>query len=153
MSALNTRLRRSPHTGMRQRGIAAIEFALVFMLLFIALYGVVTFGAIFYTQQVISRAAEDGARAAMLMQQPPTPDSVCQAILASLASSLVPRFTCPGSDSDLTSVSLAGCSLGGASCAVTVVYRYKDNPILPPVFDISLPDKLQSTATVALKAS
>ncbi|KQX88973.1 TadE/TadG family type IV pilus assembly protein [Variovorax sp. Root473] len=156
MSILNTRPRLSPNTGRRQRGIAAIEFALVFLLLFIAMYGVATFGAIFYTQQAISRAAEDGARAAMLMPQPLASGSVCQAVSDSLASSLIPPFTCPSSTSSLTSVSLTGCSPGGTSCAVTVIYQYKDNPILPPVslFDISwVPDVLQSSATVALKAS
>lgn len=156
MPVLNSRARHSPHTGRRQRGIAAIEFALVFMLLFIALYGVVTFGAIFYTQQVISRAAEDGARAARLLPQPPSLASVCQAVSNSLASSLVPPLTCPSSASDLTSVSLTGCSPADASCAVTVTYRYGDNPILPLVslFDTSwVPPKLQSRATVALKAS
>lgn len=145
MPALNTRLRRSLPTGRRQRGIAAIEFALVFMLLFIALYGVVTFGAIFYTQQVISRAAEDGARAAMLM---PNQENVCQVVSASLASSLlVPTPTCL----------VKQCSPADSSCAVVeVTYLYKDNPILPPVslFDTSwVPEKLQSTATVARKAS
>lgn len=145
MSTLNTRLRRNTRTAKRQRGVAAIEFALVFMLLFIALYGVVTFGAIFYTQQVISRAAEDGARAAMLM---PDQENVCHVVSASLASSLlVPTPTCL----------VKQCSPADASCAVVeVTYLYKDNPILPPVslLDTSwVPEKLQSTATVARKAS
>lgn len=157
MSALNPRPRRSTRTAKRQRGIAAIEFAFVFMLLFIALYGVVTFGAIFYTQQAISRAAEEGARAAMLMPQPPTQGNVCQAVSGSLARSLaVPSSTCTSSTPGLISILLAACP-GEPSCAVvTVTYRYKDNPILPLVslFDTSwVPDQLRSSATVALKAS
>ena len=47
----------------QQLGIAAVEFALVFTLLFLALYGLITFGAVLYTQQVVARSAEDGARA------------------------------------------------------------------------------------------
>lgn len=47
----------------RQGGVAAIEFALVFSLLLLFLYGVTTFGSVMYTQQAVSRAAEDGARA------------------------------------------------------------------------------------------
>lgn len=154
--ALNARPRRIAVACKRQRGVAAIEFAFVFLLLFIAMYGVVTFGAIFYTQQAISRAAEDGARAAMLMPQPLVSGSVCQAVSDSLASSLIPPFTCPSSTSSLTSVSLTGCSPGGANCAVTVIHHYKNNPILPLVslFDTSwVPNELRSSATVTLKAS
>lgn len=156
VTTLHVRPRRIATASGRQRGIAAIEFAFVFLLLFIAMYGLVTFGAVFYTQQAISRAAEDGARAARLLPQPPSLASVCQAVSNSLASSLVPPLTCPSSASDLTSVSLTGCSPADASCAVTVTYRYGDNPILPLVslFDTSwVPPKLQSRATVALKAS
>ena len=47
----------------RERGVAAIEFALVFVLLFSVLYALATFGAVFYTQQAVTRAAEEGARA------------------------------------------------------------------------------------------
>jgi Flp pilus assembly protein TadG len=161
MSAVGARPRRIAIAGKRQRGIAAIEFALVFMLLFIALYGVVTFGAIFYTQQAISRAAEDGARAAMLMPQPPVQSGVCQAVSESLARTLtVPASTCTSSaPGRLISILLTTCpsSPGDATCAVvTVTYRYKDSPVLPLVslFDTSwVPDELRSSSTVALKAS
>ncbi|RYG05714.1 MAG: pilus assembly protein, partial [Burkholderiales bacterium] len=43
--------------------MAAVEFAAVFLVLFSVLYGITTFGAVLYTQQVVSRAAEEGARA------------------------------------------------------------------------------------------
>ena len=55
----------------RQRGIAAIEFALVFMTIFFIIYGLATFGAVLYTQQVVSRAVEDGARAVPRLLSPP----------------------------------------------------------------------------------
>ncbi len=128
------------------------------MLLFLVLYGIVTFGAAFYVQQAISRAAEDGARAASLMPQP-TPGSVCQAVSDSLARTLaVPTSTCTSSaPGRLITVSVTECSPVNANCAVVrVTYRYKDNPILPSMslFDTGwVPEELQSSATVALKAS
>jgi hypothetical protein len=50
-----------------QRGVAAIEFALVFGVLFLGIYGLVTFSGVLYVQQVVSRAAEDGARASQML--------------------------------------------------------------------------------------
>lgn len=45
-----------------QRGIAAVELAAVLLPLILLLLSVSTFGALFYTQHVLTRAAEDGAR-------------------------------------------------------------------------------------------
>ncbi|WP_395350193.1 TadE/TadG family type IV pilus assembly protein [Variovorax sp. UC122_21] len=75
----------------RQRGIAAVEFALVFSLLFFAMYGIVTFGVVLYTQQVVSRSAEDGARAVLrLGQSVQANDSrVQEVIYDALASALI----------------------------------------------------------------
>jgi Flp pilus assembly protein TadG len=75
----------------QQRGIAAVEFALVFGLLFFALYGIVTFGVVLYTQQVVSRSAEDGARAVLrLGQSVQVNDSrVREVIYDALASALI----------------------------------------------------------------
>ena len=76
------------------RGAAAVEFALVFPVVFLMLYGLVTFGAVMYTQMAISRAVHDGARAVPLL---PTPaegvardyTQVITEILESLAASAV----------------------------------------------------------------
>jgi len=86
---LSSALRTSPR--QQQRGIAAIEFALVFGLLFFALYGVVTFGVMLYTQQVVSRSAEDGARAALRLGQSlqPGDSRVQEAVYDALAFALI----------------------------------------------------------------
>ncbi|MFS2164961.1 TadE/TadG family type IV pilus assembly protein [Variovorax sp. Varisp62] len=163
MSVTSIRLRTSPPALRLQRGIAAIEFAFVFIFLFLVMYGLVTFGAIFYTQQAVSRAAEDGARAAVLLPQPPDQESVRQVVLDSLARSLVVPIS---ANTDTASrknwlsanVTVAPCSAapGATSCVVTVTYLYKNNRILPSVslLDSSwVPDNLRSSATAALKAS
>mgnify|MGYP001599434001 CR=1 FL=1 len=69
-------LARTPH---RCRGAAAVEFALVFPLLFLMLYGLLTFGAVFYTQLAVSRAVHDGARAVPLL--PTTADASARELL------------------------------------------------------------------------
>ncbi|AGU51696.1 TadE-like protein [Variovorax paradoxus B4] len=163
MSATSIRLRtRTTALGL-QRGVAAIEFAFVFVFLFLVMYGLVTFGAIFYTQQAVSRAAEDGARAAMLLPQPPDQESVRQVVFDSLARSLVVPISFNADMASRktwlsTNVTVTPCSAtpGATSCVVTVTYLYKNNRILPSVslLDTSwVPDNLRSSATAALRPS
>ncbi|HDR9869472.1 TadE/TadG family type IV pilus assembly protein [Burkholderia cenocepacia] len=49
----------------RQRGATAVEFAIVFPLLFVIFYGIVSFGMIFTIQQSLTFAASEGARAGL----------------------------------------------------------------------------------------
>ncbi|WP_093347704.1 TadE/TadG family type IV pilus assembly protein [Variovorax sp. PDC80] len=146
-----------------QRGVAAIEFALVFSILFCAIYGIATFGAVLYIQQVVSRAAEDGARAiAYSFASSKFQDADRAQIKATVVSSLSSALIVPNSEIDPRQwvtdhvdidprVVEAGLEKTGV---VTVVYRYSENRLLPsiPFFDISLwmPDKLTGQATVAL---
>ena len=147
-----------------QRGVAAIEFALVIMVLFLVLYALLTFGAALYTQQVVSRAAEDGARAATLLPRPPDPVKVKQAVVESLARSLI----VPASENgNLTSrknwisahITIESCPVAPSTptCVVTVTYPYEtDARFLPqmPLFDASNWIKqLQGKATAALATS
>jgi Flp pilus assembly protein TadG len=54
--------RSAPLRPRRQRGTAAVEFAMIFPLFFVILYGIVTFSLIFVAQQNLTLAAEEGAR-------------------------------------------------------------------------------------------
>jgi len=47
-----------------QRGVAAVEFALVLPILVLLLVGIVEFSMLLYNQQVITNASREGARAA-----------------------------------------------------------------------------------------
>lgn len=49
----------------RQKGAYAIEFAFVFIVFFLVLYGMITYGLIFAAQQSMNFAAESGARAGL----------------------------------------------------------------------------------------
>ncbi|MDH6591325.1 Flp pilus assembly protein TadG [Variovorax sp. TBS-050B] len=151
----------------RQRGIAAIEFALVFMTLFFIIYALATFGAVLYTQQVVARAAEDGARAIPRLLSPPVAANdarVRAAVYDSLSASLVVPAASSGSWSSKRSwiaanttvaVTLGAPAGGGAgtTAVVTLSYPYSANRLLPtlPVLDTSrwMPDTLRSQAAVA----
>lgn len=58
----------------RQRGVAAIEFAMVLTLMLLILLGIVGYGAIFWAQQQLSGAAGEGARAGLQAQYAGQPD-------------------------------------------------------------------------------
>lgn len=149
----------------RQRGVAAIEFALVFTLLFLLIYGIATFGAVLYTQQAVSRSAEDGARAIALMNTPPTTNDsrIQNVVYDSLAGSLVVPTASNGSIATRRSwiaaqVTVAVTPTGAnpnASVVVTVTYPYSANRLLPslPFLDTSLwmPNTLKSRSTAAIQ--
>lgn len=161
MPFANTRLRCGNGAHGHQRGVASIEFALVFMLLFVVMYGLVTLSTIFYTQQAVSRAAEDGARAAALLPQPLEQASVKKAVLDSLTRSLVIPASERNDPTKLANwfalnvtVTLAPCSAADKRCVVQVTYDYAKNRILPSmqVLD-AVPEQLRSSATAALRTS
>ncbi|QSI33204.1 pilus assembly protein [Variovorax sp. RKNM96] len=52
----------------RQRGAYAVEFALVFLIFFAVLYGIICYGMLFAFRLGVQNAAEDGARAALRYQ-------------------------------------------------------------------------------------
>ncbi|GAB1578489.1 TadE/TadG family type IV pilus assembly protein [Bordetella petrii] len=68
----------------RQRGVAAVEFALVVTLTLLLLLAVIGYGALFWTQQQLSAAAGEGARAGMLARyagRADVQDAACDAAL------------------------------------------------------------------------
>jgi Flp pilus assembly protein TadG len=150
----------------RQRGVAAIEFALVFGVLFLGIYGLVTFCGVLYVQQVISRAAEDGARAAQSFRSDtPAADlqtNVRTAVYRSLALSMITPASvgaAPSSKENWLREKMASVppevtvSLG--EVAVKVTYPYRANPLLPPVplTGSWMPERLLGKATAARSSS
>ena len=70
----------SPHRGRRrQRGAAAIEFALIFVPLFALFYAIASYGLVMALIQGMTLAAEEGARAAIAID-PSAYDSTAEYI-------------------------------------------------------------------------
>lgn len=169
--------RAAANAGYRERGVAALEFALVFPIIFLLLYGLVTFGAVMFTQLAVSRAAQDGARAVSFL--PPTvgtPDyePIKSEVIESLAgSTIVPA----GNNAQLTvrrawlnahvrsritviQGSCAAAAGSGTCVTVTVQFPYgnADGTRIFPSITLPLvggteswmPDVLASHATVRL---
>lgn len=53
-----------------QRGVAAVEFALVLPLLLLILFGIIDFGLMLYDKAMITNAAREGARAGIVLRSP-----------------------------------------------------------------------------------
>ncbi|RYF62497.1 MAG: pilus assembly protein [Comamonadaceae bacterium] len=145
---------------LHQRGIASIEFAAVFSALFVLFYAIATFGALFFTQQLMARAAEDGVRAVAVLPNGPAPDPlrVRDVVFDALAGSpLVPASAgqTPASRRSWLAANLQVAVTSSAAGDVTVqlVYSYSANPLMPSIalLDASrwVPDRLTQTATIA----
>ncbi|BEP50695.1 MULTISPECIES: TadE/TadG family type IV pilus assembly protein [Variovorax] len=142
-----------------QRGVAAIEFALVFSVLFLGIYGFVTFSAVLYVQQAVSRAAEDGARAAQLaggtISAADLQANARTAIYRSLALSLITPAAAGGTPSSkedwlrLEMKTLPVINLLPDEIEVKVTYPYRANPLFPPLVLTSnlIPEQLTGKAT------
>jgi len=162
-----------PLARARQRGLAAIEFALTFTILLLVFYGIATFGAVLYTQQVISRAAEEGVRAVTAYRPTGTGAStnalfestVRTAIVDSLEQSLVVPLTASANRrnwiTQRVTIAITGNGATGigssTQIAVTVTYPYNgDSRLLPslPLLDTSrwMPEQLRGRASAALLA-
>lgn len=134
-----------------QRGVTAIEFALIFPLFFTILYAIVTFSLILVAQQNLTLAASEGARAALNWQAN-----------TSMSSALAARTTAACSAAKLMTANLvqsAQCASTSASCGtgmvcvnVQLTYNYSANPLVPtlPLLGFTVPSNLSSSATVQL---
>jgi Flp pilus assembly protein TadG len=64
-SKLNQPKLKQPRRGGRQRGAAALEFGLLFLIFFAVLYGIIGYSLVMLLQQGLTHAAAEGTRAAV----------------------------------------------------------------------------------------
>lgn len=138
-----------------QRGIAAIEFAFVLSTLLLVLYGLVSFGAVLYAQQAISRAAEDGARALAGVNDPTETANIAlikNIVYASLATSLVTPADVGTTTAQRKTWLQNNPNVSvtvGISGLVTVSYPYRENPIIA-LPDVLAPSKISGSAKFSM---
>lgn len=132
-------------TGEGQRGVAAIEFALVFVLFFMVMYGIISYGVVFAIQHSLTHAANEGARAAVK-------DVGSVADRMTLASTTAANAVAwLGTRAPVPEVTLPPCPNAGFTCVkVAMTYNYAANPIVPPIAGLGLvlPATLTAQATV-----
>ncbi|MGQ0699086.1 MAG: TadE/TadG family type IV pilus assembly protein [Panacagrimonas sp.] len=166
------------HALQWQRGVYAVEYALVFPVFFLLLYGTLAYGMIFTMRLSLQHAAEEGARAALRYQPQIQSSPENQLVLrqnkaeeiaatqtqwlSSLGAPVIVASVCPigqncpqspSEDGTPPAVPVCGEDIG-TTCqvVVTVTYDYQANPVFPslPGLDLIFPDNLQGRARVLL---
>ncbi|NYD58339.1 Flp pilus assembly protein TadG [Nocardioides marinisabuli] len=133
-------VRRAPE---RERGAAAVEFALVVPLLLVLVFGIISYGYMLSFRQSISQAAAEGARAAALA--PPTVSDRAPIAFAAIQSVL----GVPCNSGYLSCVAAPDSACGCID--VTVSWDYAGDPSKPKlVYDFALPATLSYTASSTL---
>lgn len=107
-----------------QRGVAAIEFAIVLPLLVLLLFGIIEFSVLLYDKAVITNASREGARAGIVFvdQNPCGPsDAEIINVIQSYCSNYLITFG--AATTPTTTIARSGCTVGD-SLTVTVRYQY-----------------------------
>ncbi len=140
-----------------QRGAYAVEFALVFLIFFTLLYGIISYGMIFAFRLGLQNAAEDGARAA-LRYQSSLPARAAQArTTATQSSSWMPSIV-------TRNVSATVCGVVGNNCTnptcgatwdtrcqmVVTVTASNLQQLLPPLPAFAAPSQIVGSAAMLL---
>jgi len=108
-----------------ERGVSAVELALIMPLLVIILFGIIEFGLILYNQQVITNASREGARKGILFSPPPlerpTKEQIKTVVTNYTSGNLITfkSGTTPSPD-----VPTGPCTALGNDLTVTVDYQY-----------------------------
>ena len=151
----------------RQRGMAAIEFALVSSIFFTMFYFIVSYGAVFIVQQSLSRAAAEGARALLVSEFAPAPGTGTYAatvvppeqvgrdtaarVVAWLSNFRQTRAKPQPAIAPVVAAS-SSCVSDMACRTVTVTYEdYRTYPLIPNLLPArAVPQRLTASATVQL---
>jgi Flp pilus assembly protein TadG len=105
-----------------QRGAAAVEFALVLPLFMALLMGTIDYGYFFFSDQIVTNAAREGARAGTLVPPAAGADAAKAAAVAAAADYLTRnRLSCPG---------------GGTGCITPTSPTITDVSISTPAIDV-----------------
>ncbi len=64
-----------------QKGVAAVEFAIILPVLIIIIFGIIEFGLLLYDKQVITNASREGARAGVVVGVSRVDDAGIRAVM------------------------------------------------------------------------
>ena len=104
-----------------QRGATAVEFAIVFPLLILLMFGIIEFSVILYDKAMITNASREGARAGIVSQLVRVSDAQIQSVVDNYCKLYLISFK--SGAAPVTSVARAGSTFG-SELSVTVTYTY-----------------------------
>lgn len=114
-------------TRENNKGVAAIEFALILPVLVLLLFGIIEFSLLLYNQHVITNASREGARAGIVQAIPRVSSSAITGVVNNYSAGRLITFGTPNTPQ----VNIpAICVAFGNDLAITVSYNY-DYLVLP----------------------
>ena len=129
-----------------QRGATAIEFAIVFPLLVLLLFGIIEFSVILYDKAMITNASREGARAGIVSQLVRVSDAQIQGIVDNYCRLYLISFK--SGTTPATIVGRTGSTFGD-ELTVTVTYTYSFLAL--PQFVTGLVGPMNLTARTVMK--
>jgi Flp pilus assembly protein TadG len=111
-----------------QKGVAAVEFAIVLPVLVLILFGTIEFGLLLFNKQVITNASREGARAGIVAPDATAlriPFSEIESVVNTYcASNLISFGATPAAPSTATNPASPTVQNFGDDLTVTVTYPY-----------------------------
>ncbi|MDQ0072196.1 MULTISPECIES: TadE/TadG family type IV pilus assembly protein [Variovorax] len=148
---------RSHSAAHGQRGIYAIEFAIVFLLFFALLYAIVCYGLVVALRFGLQNAAEDGARAALRYQLNLPARQVEAEAVALLRSNWMPAVVTRDADANVCQVATNNCTSPVCGVAwedrcqmVVTITATNMRQLLPPLPSFAVPSQLIGQASMLL---
>ena len=114
-------LNRLPH---RIQGASAIEFVLVFPLLFAIIYGTLAYGYVYFLQQRINFIAQEAVRAAIAVAPGSNPGAYQAAAQAQADLAILNNFTLGGGSGTIPAALTSAFVINPATNTLTVTLTY-----------------------------
>lgn len=105
----------------KQKGVAAVEFAIVLPILLLVIFATVELGVALYDKAVITNASREGARAGIVLKSPKPSATDIQNVVLNYTSSHLLTF---GTQNTPTITSTGDGGTFGNPLSVTVSYTY-----------------------------
>lgn len=145
----------SPHR-RRHGGVAAIEFALVLPILLALVLGIVYYGMVLAVQQVLTLAAEEGARAALRYPLTSNGGTLANTIdlrvaaAAQTATNALPATIAANLQSSTAIAQAELCSAPAGAQCVRVTLNLPTQTMVPAIPLVPVPATLTGSAVVQL---
>ena len=133
---------RSTDRRRRSRGQSLVEFAVVFPIFILILFGIIEFGFMLYSQMTVSNAAREAARVSVVDPDPCSIQDLANATARAAASGLNTTYlTVTGAVASTGSP--ATCSNAKQGDMVTVTVNYTYHTFFPLFFGATFSEKQQ----------
>jgi Flp pilus assembly protein TadG len=129
----------------KQFGATAIEFALIFPLLFLVLDGVMEFSIVMYDKVILTNAAREAVRAGVVLRTPKLSNEEISAVAQSYCANYLLSF----GDTHTANITVDQASAPAfqTSLGVTVTYTYRSLMMSSVLSALNMPIVLTSHAT------